>query len=204
MRGLVREIHDKGWFKAKNVLEQEKETGRQMMIINERLNTHLFMTNDFTNAMESNAQATIEGFNKCLGYSKDDVFRLWIYEMLSIFLESTELFTKNLTILIPPNPPFYPKMTFGGLIPLLKKHCPKFGPKLADQADPELRNSIAHGIYWMLVNDDDSVDMLYSEEVGNTPIKKPLNTVLATVRKHNLMSCCLSEILNEIGASLIG
>jgi hypothetical protein len=205
LRGIVREIRDRGWFRAKKDLEREKETGQQMMTILARVNTHLFMTNDFTNAMELNAQATVEGLNKCLRYSKEDVFRLWIYEMFSIFLESTELFTKNLMILINPTKPFWPKMTFLGLIRILEKHCPKFGPKLAEQANPQLRNSIAHGIWWVIVNDDGSIDMFHSEEVGNPPIKEPLDAVLVRVRKHNLMSCCLSELLgSEIEGGLLG
>ena len=113
------------------------------------------------------------------------------------------MFTKNLMILIKQVDPFYPKMTFGGLVAILKKHCPKFGPQVADQADVILRNSIAHGIYWMLVNDNNSIDFCYSEEVTDTPKNEPLNKVLLRVRKHNLLSSCLSEVLSVEIPSLL-
>jgi len=161
------------------------------------------MTNDITNAMEWNVQATINCLNKCFGYSKEDTFSLWIYELLSIFLESTEMFTKNLMILIKQVDPFYPKMTFGGLVAILKKHCPNFGSQVAAEADVVLRNSIAHGIYWMLVNDNNSIDFYYSEEVTDTPKNEPLNKVLLRVRKHNLLASCLSEVLSAEIPSLL-
>jgi hypothetical protein len=202
LRGLVYEIRDKGWFRPKTELEQEKEIGERMMIISTRINTHLFMTNDITNAMESNVQATINCLKNCFGYSKEDTFNLWIYELLSIFLESTEMFTKNLMILIKQVDPFYPKMTFGGLVAILEKHCPKFGSQVADQADVVLRNSIAHGIYWMLVNDN-SINFYYSEEVTDAPKNEPLNKVLLRVRKHNLLASCLSEVLSAEILSLL-
>lgn len=203
IRGLVYEIRDKGWFRPKSELEKEKEIGERMMIILSRINTHLFMTNDITNAVQSNIQTTINCLNKCFGYSKDDTFSLWIYEMLSIFLESTEIFTKNLMILIRQTEPFYPKMTFGGLIAIFKKHCPNFGSKLAEQTDVVLRNSIAHGIYWMLVNEDNAVDFYYAEEVSDTPKKETLDKVLVRLRKHNLLATCLSEVLNTEIKSLL-
>lgn len=204
LRGLVYEIRDNEWFRPKSELEQEKEIGQRMRIILTRINSHLFMTNDITKAVESNFQGTIDCLNKCFGYSKDDTFNLWIYEMLSIFLESTEIFTKNLTILIKQADPFYPKMTFGGLISILKKYCPKFGSQLADRTDVILRNSIAHGIYWMLANkDDDSVDFFYSEEVTDATKKEPIHNILVKLRKHNLLASCLAEVLNAEIQSLL-
>ena len=204
LRGLVHELNEKGWFRSKEDLARDQETGQQMLIILERINTHLFMTNHVTEALTSRQEATYTCLKTCLDFSKEDTISLWVYEILSVFLESTEILTKNLLILMHQKKPFRSKMTFGEFITALNAECPKFGPVLASQLDLRLRNAVAHAIYWMNGRDDGSIDLHYSDEVGTAPIVEPLATVLVRVRKHNLLGSCLSEVLKtEIEAGLL-
>jgi hypothetical protein len=131
--------------------------------------------------------------------------------VLSVFVESTELLTKNLLILMNLKKPFRPKITFGEFIWLLCEECPKFGPALAHELDLRLRNAVVHGIYWMDWRNNAStgsiedIDIYYSDELGKAPRVEPLSVVVPRVRKHNLLGMCLAELLHaEIDAGLLG
>jgi hypothetical protein len=208
--GLVHEMKEKGLFRLRKDIAGDKETGQQMPVILDRINMRLFMTNRITNALVANEDATYSYLKRCFDFTVEDSISLWVYEVLSVLVESTELFTKNFLILMHLKKPFRPKITFGEFIWLLTKECPKFGPALAAELDLRLRNAVAHGIYWTswrhgsAASSIADVDLYYSDELGKEPVMESLTVVMPRVRNHNLMGRCLSEVLKtEIEAGLL-
>jgi hypothetical protein len=204
LTGVIRELEHNGWIRKKEDLIRDKESFAQMLVIVERVNTHLLLTNMLTEAFTSKAQAT----ETCLtslgvGFTKENVSTFWIYEVFAVFIESTEVLTKNLSLVVLPKKPFWLKMTFGDMIEALKKTCPTFGVKFASYVDLPLRNAITHGIYWMGRKNDGSINFYYSSELGKEPKVEPLVDILVRIRKHNLIGACLADVLErEIEADL--
>lgn len=204
LKGLIQELDNKGFIRTKKDIILDKASFAQMLFISGRINEHLLLTNMLTTVFTAKAQESEKFFlGLNIGFTKANVSTFWMYELFFLFLESTDLFTKNLTLIVIPNTPFWSKMTFGQLTDVLGKECPNFGPKLVSETDVRLRNSIAHNLYWMERKDNGSIELYYTDELGTAMTAKPLQEVLVSIRKQNLLGVCLTSILDEEIAVLI-
>jgi len=184
-----------GWIR--NEKDFATAASAQMQLIIERINAHAEVTNALTFAFLTKSHR----FSRCLldldvGFTKDNVGSVWFYDLFNIFVESMEVTRQNLLIIVADKKPFRQGMTLGQLIREIVNTCPKFGKLFTSEIDVVLRNSLAHGNYW-LTKQDSAVILNYTEALGQTPKAEPLLQVAIRMRKHNLLGTTLSENLGK-------
>ena len=202
LEGLLKELKANGWIRTGAQLRREKVALSQMMILMERASRHVQMANMLMLAFGKKHHRITRGLMDLrVGFTKLNAIDLMIYEIFGSFLECTELVLKGFLLAIVPKKPFRSNMTFGELIGALQRVCPNYGRRLAEQTDVVLRNAIAHGNYWPQAGNSGSV-MLYCKNLGGIVCIESLDTVLDRMRKHNLLSICLNEVINRTGKQL--
>ena len=71
------------------------------------------------------------------------------------------------------------RFTLGMLTRALAKQCKTFGPDFANEVDVELRNAVAHGLYWIATyQQDGSIRLYYCEKLGMFPRQDPFRIPL--------------------------
>ncbi len=202
VNGLLDELKAGGWVKREN--EFDRPAFGQLLQIAGRVEGH-FETWNALNQLFQTKRAELSNFLvlQKVGFTDDNVGNLWLYDALSAFIETTELFRDYLLVILRQKAPFDRDiLTLGQLMGALIKASPTFGKKLADEVDVDLRNAVAHTLYWMSKKDPNAPpDISYCGKLGEVPVTNSLSEVMVRVRKHNLLGGCLAELLSTKATS---
>jgi len=198
VEGLLEELKSGGWVKTEG--EWDSQAFRQMLEMTIRVNEH-FNTWNSLNQLES--ESKLESFlvSQKVGFTDQNAGMVWLYELLSVFLDATELFRNFLALVLKRKGSFKRSLTLGQLAKALKQECSKFGPEFASEVDVELRNAIAHGRYWLRKAGNGSIYMSYCEELGEVPTIRLLSEILVVIKKQALLGNCVTETLSKKGNS---
>jgi len=199
--GLLDELDVKGFIKKES--EFDHAAFAQLRNITGRVEGR-FVTSNALNILFERRSKDFSDFlvKQNVGFADDNVGNIWLYDNLGSFIDTTELFRYYLLIILRPKAPFDQDfMTLGKLIHAIADECPSFGLKFKAQVDVDLRNALAHGLFWMEKQASGVFDFVYSKELGGTPIRKPMSEVTERIRKHNLLGGCFVEVLGRKATS---
>jgi hypothetical protein len=199
--GLLDELKKGGWLRneAEFAAPGTHKAFGQMLEISARFNGHMATAKALNEAIESkNAELTSCLVELGVGFTEDNVGNAWIYDMFSVFIESTEMLKNNLLLVLRTNKdPFKPRMTLGELRRSIENRCPQYGPPFFAEVNVGLRNAFSHDLYWMKRKSDGSIELYYVEELGGREISDPLTDILTVIAKQELLTTCVAETLGK-------
>jgi hypothetical protein len=173
----------------------------EMLRITLRVNEHFNIWNALAK-LETDPELEKYLVEQNVGFAKENVRNLWFYGLLSTFLEATEFLRNFLSLVLRPIGPFKGKkpITLGMLTKALAEQCKMFGPDFANEVDVELRNAVAHGLYWLATyQQDGSIRLHYCEKLGDAPKTRPLQDTVIAMQRHGLLGSCFAEVLSKKG-----
>lgn len=86
--------------------------------------------------------------NKNYGFTEDCLAHLFLSEIISTFLRTTELFRNCFLMTLTEREGFYSRMPLGQFLKNLEKVVPK-SKVITQKIDVKLRNALAHGLFWL-------------------------------------------------------
>lgn len=129
--------------------------------------------------------------NKEYGLTEKKYVNLIFSESLSAFLRNIELFRTCLLFNVKTNKQFSPKMGVGQLVNCLEKTCGKKGTKIKSKIDYELRNGLAHGMFWL-----EGSKIFYPKDITfNTIEEIRLDKLWAKARNQSIITQCLIAVI---------
>jgi hypothetical protein len=199
--GLLDELKVRGFVKKES--EFDHTAFAQLRNITGRVEGR-FVTSNALNILFETRTKEFSDFmvKQNIGFADDNVGNIWLYDNLGSFIDTTELFRYYLLIILRRKAPFDQDfMTLGKLIRAIANECPSFGLKFTVEVDVDLRNALAHGLFWTEKQASGAFEFIYCKELGGTPIRKPMLEVTERIRKHNLLGGCLVEVLGKKATS---
>jgi len=202
---LLKELDRGGWLKTKTQLASpttHKALG-QMLDIAPRFNGHMITAKALTDAFQqqnTNQQITTYLVGLGVGFTVDNVANTWIYDVFSVFIESTEMLKNHLLVILRTDrrwlhkKRFKTRMTLGQLFEGLERVSPTFGAAFSSEVKVKLRNAFAHQLYWMKREPDNSITFYYLEELGGTEIPTTLTDIMTTIAKQTMLTYCTEEV----------
>jgi hypothetical protein len=146
--------------------------------------------------------------NKEFGFTENRYIYLLLSDSMFVFLKNVELFRTSFLIVLKTQKrtkhkvgqkkqqyPFFPEMGIGQLLNALVHTCGKKGEAIKKKIRVDLRNGLAHGLFW---NED--WDIVYSKDTTFNPEKIGrirLDKFWETAFKHSLITQCLIETIPE-------
>ncbi|MGA3297098.1 MAG: hypothetical protein ABSD41_06565, partial [Candidatus Bathyarchaeia archaeon] len=205
---LLHELDSGGWLKNKGQLAStstHKALG-QMLEFAPRFNGHSVTAKAMSDVFADPQKA--QQFTDCLvglgvGFTKDNVANTWIYDVFSMFIESSEMLKNHLLIILRTDRRllhknrFKVRMTLGQLFKAIEEVCPKHGAAFTNEVNVELRNAFSHGLYWMKRETDQSITFFRVDELGGKEISTPLSNVVTTISKQLMLTYCVEEVLGN-------
>jgi len=86
--------------------------------------------------------------NKSYGFTEDRLAHLFLSEIISTFLRTTELFRICFLMTLTEKQDLNSRMTLGQLLRKLEEVSPK-SKAITKRIDVKLRNALAHGLFWL-------------------------------------------------------
>jgi hypothetical protein len=177
-----------------------------MLDIAPRFNGHMVTAKALTDAFQQ--QNTNQQITNCLvglgvGFTPGNVANTWIYDVFSVFIESTEMLKNHLLVILRTDrrwfhrKRFKTRMTLGQLFEGLERVSPTFGVAFTNEVKDKLRNAFAHQLYWMKREPDNSITFYHVEELGGTEIRTPLTDIITTIAKQTMLTYCVEEVLDN-------
>lgn len=140
--------------------------------------------------------------NQKYEFTEKRYVNLLVSESLSVFLRNVELFRSCLLFILKTvdktkmkkrskRKEFWHTMAVGQLLRLLEKICGEKGKKVKEKIDYELRNYLAHGLFWL-----DGLMIRYATDISFSTIDAiPLGDLWNRAKKQNMITQALIEVI---------
>jgi len=129
--------------------------------------------------------------NKGSGFTAKDIPDLFVSQVISSLILSSEGFKNNILAIIQWKKPFSKRMGLGTLLKALKKVSPKYGTEVKKLLDSQIRNSLVHGTFWL---DDDSI--FYCDDIRLIkPREIKIFDLLMLVKKTHIVNTALFTVM---------
>lgn len=130
--------------------------------------------------------------NKDYGFSEDRLAYLFLSEIISTFIRTTEQFRNVFLFTLKSRKGFTPRTTLGRLLRELKKMCPR-SKAIVEKIDVDLRNALAHGMFWM-----EGIVLNYYEDMRMKEQKSiRIDYLWGKVREHSKFAQCLINFVAD-------
>ena len=131
--------------------------------------------------------------NKRYGLYDKGLAYLFLSESIATFQRGVELFKNCFLFILKPRRGFKTKMTLGQFLKRLIDATGTKGQRLAQEIDVDLRNALAHGLFWM-----NRVELVYCEDVALKKQKRiRLDNLWMKTRKQSIVTQCLIKLIAD-------
>jgi len=131
-------------------------------------------------------------YNKSYGFTEDRLAHLFLSEIISTFLRTTELFRNCFLITLKARKGFSSRMTLGQLLSQLEKVAPK-SKVITKKIDVNLRNALAHGLFWL-----EGVVLNYYEDIKLEKERSiRIDHLWNKVHEHSKITQCLINFIAD-------
>lgn len=188
-------------LKSNKLLKNEKEWGidslSQLGEMSRLFNAHMDTATALSAAFESKRVAiTSSLIDLGVGFTSLNVTTIWVYDVLGVFVENTELLKNHFLLLLRMDgKTFKSDMTLGWLTRSLEDTCPEYGHRFNAEIKVDLRNSLSHGLYWFRKDPSGNDSLCYVKELGSNPKEIPGSQIREIVKQSNLLTICFVELI---------
>jgi len=131
------------------------------------------------------------GHNKKFGVSEKGMAYLVLSESVSTFQRYVELFKNCFLFILKSGRGFSSRMTLGTFLRKLVALTGTKGKAIADEVDVDLRNSLAHGLFWM-----EQLEVVYCKDITLRDRERiGLEELWMKARKQSILSQCLIKLI---------
>ena len=130
--------------------------------------------------------------NKDYGFTENRLAYLFLSEIMSTFLRTTELFKNCFLFTLKVRKGFTSRMTLGQLLRELENVSPR-SKVIAKKIDVDLRNALAHGMFWMegiVLNYYEDIKLKKEKSIG-------IDHLWGKVREHSKITQCLIHFIAD-------
>lgn len=191
LQDIFEDLRKKGHQRTK--LRGEKERSNFISILRDSDNLFASYNMLFRIFGEKGRSKEFVIHNEKFGLYDKGIAYLFLSESISTFQRSAELFKNCFLFTLKARRSFRAKMTLGQFLQRLVDVTGTKGKAIAEEIDVDLRNGLAHGLFWM-----DGVELIFCADVT---LKKQerirLDALWIKTRKQSIVSQCLIKLVAD-------